>query len=93
MTGTSLHARAASYARDIKYKNSSNVLALHIKTAHAGKVQQFTMKSCTSHRMVLSRYKTEGVYIEYQMCGTSLNARTEGGHGGLVRIEAMDNGM
>ena len=88
MTGTSLHARAASHARDVKYKNLSNALALHIKTAHAGVEQQFTMKSCSTHQTVINRYKTEGVLIESQMVGTSLNSRTEGGRGGLVRIEA-----
>ena len=88
MTGTSLHARGKSHLTSIKSKSMNNALALHCENMHAGEMQPFTMKSCSSHRTVLSRYKTEAVYIEHQMLSTSLNNRVEGGggRGGIVRL-------
>ena len=84
MNGTSLHARGVSHQQSVRSRNTSNALALHIRDAHAGVEQQFSMDACTSHRTVMTRYKTEGVYIEHQSVGTSLNSRMEEGCGGLV---------
>ena len=53
MTGTSLHARGVSHLQAIKSKNKSNALALHVQNVHAGVVQQFTMRLCTTHRTVM----------------------------------------
>ena len=88
MTGTSLHARGKSHLTAVRLKTKSNALALHCINAHEGIMQQFLMKSCTSHRTVLSCYKTEAVYIERQMIGSSLNNRLEGGggRGGVIRL-------
>ena len=62
MTGTSLHARAKSHLAAVKSKNMSNALALHCHKMHADEEQTFTMKTCTSHRTVLSRYKRGCIY-------------------------------
>ena len=95
MTGTSLHARGKSHMTAVQLKWMSNVLALHCSERHAGEVQQFTMKGCTTHRTVLSRYKTEAVYIEHQNIGTSLNSRVEGGggRGGVIRLSVRVDKM
>ena len=89
MTGTSLHARGKLHLTAVMLQNTSNALALHCKNAHNGDRQTFCMKSCTSHRTVLSRYKTEAVLIEHQVQGSSLNNRLEGGgggRGGIIRL-------
>ena len=93
MSGTSLHARAKSHLTAIKNKMQSNALALHCQKVHAGTEQTFIMKACTTHRTVLSRYKTEAVFIENQMSGTSLNNRLEGGRGGLVHLDTRIDRM
>ena len=89
MTGTSLHARAASHLAAVTSKNKSNALYMHILDVHMDNANEveFEMKACTSHRRVISRYKTEAIYIEKQSIGTSMNARLKGGHGGLVRLD------
>ena len=95
MTGTSLHARGMSHLTAVKAKLQNNALALHCIMQHAGEIQQFTMKCCSSHRTVLSRYKTEAVFIEHQRMGTSLNSRMEGGggRGGIVCLDVRVNRM
>ena len=84
MTGTSLHARSLSHLKDIRAKDQSNSLAKHIRLVHGDIPTTFTMRPMSSHRTVLSRYKTEAVYIEKQLVGSSLNNKTEGSRGGLV---------
>ena len=63
MTGTSLHSRSLAHTASVKYKNTSNAMARHMVDEHGGLDQGFMMKPMSSHRTVLSRYKTEGVVI------------------------------
>ena len=91
MTGTSLHARAKAYAQSVRSQTQSNAIAKHTKLCHNGVAQGFTMKPMAAHRTVLSRYKAEGIYIEKQIPLTSLNQKTEGGRGGLVRLNPNIN--
>ena len=85
-TGTSMHARSILHLKSIKAKDQSNALANHIRLAHGDIQTTFTMSLMSSHRTVLNRFKTEAVYIEKQVVGSSLNQKREGGRGGLVRI-------
>ena len=93
MTGTSLHARAASHLKSIKTMNMNNALARHIQSCHGGAAQLFSMRLMSNHRTCMNRYKTEAVTIEKQMQGTSLNDKMEGGRGGVVRISARVDRM
>ena len=87
MTGTSLHCRGKSHLAAVKRLDRSNALAHHLIDRHAGEKQPFTMKMCTSNKTVLNRYKSEAIFIEYQISGSSLNDRIEGGRGGLIRMD------
>ena len=49
------------------------------------------MRVVSSHMTTLSRYKMEAVTIEHQVKGSSMNQKTEGGRGGLVRIDLLVN--
>ena len=91
MTGTSMHARAKSHAQCISSMNKSNALAKHVHDIHNGTSPGFTMKPMASYRTVLRRYKGEGVLIEKQIVGSSLNGKIEGGRGGLVRLNCHIN--
>ena len=93
MSGTSLHARAKSHMMAVAANNMSNALARHVTMKHNGIIQAFNMKVCSSHRTVMSHYKTEAIYIEHQIDGTSLNDRLEGGRGGLVRMDTRIDRM
>ena len=90
-TGTSMHTRSKAHAQSIKYKHVSNAMAKHTMDKHQGVAQGFTMKPIATHRTVLARYKAEGVYIERQAPGTTLNSKAEGGRGGLVRLTLQIN--
>ena len=89
MTGTSLHARSLAHTASVKYSTMTNAMAKHMADDHDGHDMGFTMKPMSSHRTVLSRYKTEGVVIEKQIKNTSLNSKIEGGRGGLVRLKCQ----
>ena len=86
MTGSSLHSRAKAHAQSVRSGAVSNAIAKHTINTHNGVAQGFTMKPMAAHRTVLNRYKAEGIYIEKQIPFTSLNSKTEGGRGGLVRL-------
>ena len=85
-TGTSLHARSLLHLKSIKAKDQSNALANHIRLVHGDIPTTFTMRLMSSHRTVLNIFKTEAVFIEKQVVGSSMNQKREGGRGGLVRI-------
>ena len=82
-----MHTRGLSHLKDIPAKKKSNALWNHIMSVHGGQIQVFTMRPMSSHRTTLSRYKMEALTIEHQVPGTSMNQKTEGGRGGLVRID------
>ena len=86
MTGSSLHSRAKSHSQSVRSGTLSNAMAKHTVNTHNGVDQGFTMKPMAAHRTVLNRYKAEGIYIEKQIPMTSLNSKSEGGRGGLVRL-------
>ena len=85
-TGTSLHAWSLLKLKSIKAKDQSNALANHIRLVHGDIPTTFTMRLMSSHRTVLNIFKTEAVFIEKQVVGSSMNQKREGGRGGLVRI-------
>ena len=91
MTGCSMHSRGQAHLKDIASKKKSNALWNHIQTVHGGTIQRFTMRVVSSHMTTLSRYKMEAVTIEHQVKGSSMNQKTEGGRGGLVRIDLTVN--
>ena len=66
-------------------------MAKHMAEAHRGVDQGFMMKPMSSHRTVLRRYKSEGVLIEKQIEGSSINNKIEGGRGGLIRLDCKIN--
>ena len=93
MTGTSMHMRGKSHTAAVKRLDKSNALARHVIEKLAGEKQLFCMKMCTSNKTVLNRYKSEAIYNEYQMVGSFLNDRIEGGQGGLIRMDTRVDRM
>ena len=61
----------------------------HDKDKHDGVVQYYTAHYVTEERSLLHLVMREGILIQHQMYGTSMNERKEKGRGtGIVRIQA-----
>ena len=71
-----------------KSKNQSNPLHRHDLEIHQGEVQNYTTRILSSERNLLPLSVLEGIYIEKQRMGTTMNERNENGRGGLVRLTA-----
>ena len=91
MTMTSLHNRMEGHKRGQKYKQSGNPLWRHDKEKHNCEPQGYSFKILSREQKILPLNVLEGLYIEAQIQGTSLNDRNERGRGGLVRISANRN--
>ena len=88
MTRTSVHWRMVSYLQGQKSKSPSNPLYRHDQDCHNGEVQQYVTRVLTSERNLLPLAIIEGLFIEQQYPGSSLNEKNEQGRGALVRLIA-----
>ena len=89
MTMSSVHARMKDYLKDQKSKLKKSPMFRHDSEAHQGVPQIYTTRILARERSCFPLALTEGLYIESQLYGTSLNERNEQGGGALVRIRAQ----
>ena len=68
----------------MKYKHNSNALHRHNVDLHGGNVQRYTARILRRERTLVPLNIIEGLYIEKQVIGTSMNGRNESGRGSLV---------
>ena len=89
MTATSVHWRMASHLKGQREKSNSNPLYRHDRDHHHGELQEHLARILGRERSLLPLSILEGLYIEKQSPGTSINSRMESGRGGLVRLTAI----
>jgi hypothetical protein len=85
----SLHARMLGHRRDIRGKQMSNAMAKHNSRQHKDAIEppKCTMKLLSVHLANLGRQVSEGLYLEKQNPGLSLNDRMEWSRSrGIIRI-------
>ena len=88
MTMCSTHSRMKGHLKSQKSKSKHSPMWRHDKESHGGRHQQYYARILTREKSVFPLSLTEGLYIEAQHSGTSLNERNERGRGSLVRITA-----
>ena len=88
MTMTSIHCRMASHLQGQKSGTKTNPLFRHDRDSHGGQKQKYLARVIAKERGILPLSILEGLYIESQKEGTSMNERNESGRGGLVRLVA-----
>ena len=87
-TMTSVHNRMISHCKGRKYKQKSNPLYRHDLESHNEEPQEYTTQIIGKEKSVFPLRLLEGLYIEAQPAGSSLNERNENGRGSLVRLTA-----
>ena len=88
MTMCSIHSRMKDHLKSQRSKSSHNPMWRHDNEHHDGEPQQYKARILTRERSIFPLSLTEGLYIEGQYPGTSMNERNERGRGSLVRIRA-----
>ena len=88
MTRTSVHCRMKDHLKGQRSKASSNPLHRHDVEHHQGDPQKYSMRILGREQRILPLSVLEGLYIESQIKGTSMNEKNERGRGGLVRLVA-----
>ena len=88
MTMCSVHSRMKDHLKSQKAKASHSPMWRHDLEHHDGEHQTYQTRILTRERSIFPLALTEGLYIEKQYPGTSLNDRNERGRGSLVRIRA-----
>ena len=71
-----------------KSKSTKNPLYRHDRDIHGGEAQTYTARILQREKNLLPLCITEGLYIERQVIGTTLNDKNEFGRGGLIRLPA-----
>ena len=79
----------ASHLKGQRAKSNSNPLYIHDRDHHHGEPQEYLTRILGRERSLLPLSILEGLYIEKQSPGTSINSRIESGRGGLVRLTAI----
>ena len=69
-------------------KSGSNPLWRHDEECHQGQPQEYKTRILGREQRLLPLSVLEGLYIEAQKPGTSLNEKNERGRGGLIRLVA-----
>ena len=69
-------------------KQSNNALFRHDRDVHSGTEQSYTARILGRERTNLPLNIIEGLYIEKQLIGTSLNGKNENGRGAMARLVA-----
>ena len=87
-TMTSIHNRMLSHLEERKYKRKSSPLYRHNCDTHNKEPQTYVAHIIGKDKSVFPLRLLEGLYIEAQPPGTSLNERNENGRGSLVRLTA-----
>ena len=87
-TMTSLHNRMSSHVYGRDRNQSNNALPRHEREVHNNEKQTYSSRILSRERTNLPLNLIEGLYIEKQRLGTTMNERNENGRGGLVRLTA-----
>ena len=87
-TMTSLHNRMSSHIYGRDRNQTNNALSRHEKEVHHNEKQSYSSRILTRERTNLPLNLIEGLYIEKQKKGTSLNGKNENGRGTMVRLVA-----
>ena len=88
MTRTSVHYRMVSHLQGQSSKSSKNPLFRHDRDIHGGDKQTYTTRVIHKERNLLPLCISEGLFIEKQKIGTTLNDKNEFGRGAMVRLTA-----
>ena len=88
MTRATVHNRMISHLRDQRLKKSHSPMWRHDKDCHNGETQQYVMSLVAREKKIVRLNCLEALHIERQPPHLSINARQEGGRGGVVRITA-----
>ena len=89
MTRTSVHQRMIGHLKGQKSKSTKNPLFRHDRDVHGGEPQTYTTRILQRERNLLPLCIIEGLFIEKQMAGTTLNDKNEFGRGSIVRLSAV----
>ena len=88
MTMSSVHSRMKDHLKGQRAKSNSNPLWRHDQEYHEGEPQRYKTRILNREQRLLPLSVLEGLYIEAQRDGTSMNEKNERGRGGLVRLVA-----
>ena len=85
---SSVHSRMRDHLKGQRAKSNSNPLWRHDYEHHEGEPQKYKTRILSKEQRLLPLSVLEGLYIEAQRSGTSMNEKNERGRGGLVRLVA-----
>ena len=88
MTMTSVHCRMKDHLKGQRSKSGSNPLHRHDMDSHQGVPQVYKTRILGKEQRILPLSVLEGLYLEAQKPGTSINEKNERGRGGLIRLVA-----
>ena len=88
MTRTSIHNRMLGHLQGQRSKSKKNPLYRHDVANHSGEPQEYTTRIILKEKNLLPLYINEGLYIERQKVGTTMNDRNEHGRGTIIRLTA-----
>ena len=69
-------------------KSMKNPLYRHDVANHSGEPQEYTTRIILKEKNLLPLCINEGLYIERQKVGTTMNDRNEHGRGTIIRLTA-----
>ena len=85
---TTVHSRMNGHLKDQRSKKSSNSLHRHDLEKHGGIPQKYVTTIIGREKKLVRLNCLEAILIEKQPPTLSMNAKQEGGRGGVVRISA-----
>ena len=88
MTLTSAYNRMLGHLQGQRSKSTKNPLYRHDLDKHQGEPHTYTTRVILKEKNLLPLCLAEGLYIEKQRIGTTLNDRNEHGRGSIVRLTA-----
>ena len=88
MTRTTVHARMQSHLKDQRAKLQKSPMYRHDLALHNGQHQEYEAEIIDRERRIVRLNCLEALHIEKIPHLESMNARQEGGRGGVVRIRA-----
>ena len=86
MRSTSMHYRMLAQVDGRRRKQSSNALFIHERDVHGGQEQSYTARILTREQILLPLNLIEGLYIEKQKIGTTMNGKNESGRGSIIHL-------
>ena len=83
-----MHARQKNHAEALVRKDNKNPLVKHVQTDHHNdsEAPNFSMSKLSNHRNNLSRFISEGIWIDKSNQDLLLNSKGEWGRGKVIRM-------